>query len=111
MLDKFEWDSIDKIVVAKQYHVSRWLIEEYIKVLQTRSLTIDEVLKLELRVGMKTICLLLAVKERSWCSASQTLGNQYARSIPDYLKRLYDFRRDVREVFEEELKQDEEYQS
>lgn len=76
--------------------------------LQTHTLTVEEVMRLEALFGMKTMCLLLAVKEQSWREAINR--NTYANGIFSYLKQTYNFRADVCRVFEEELKLDEEYQ-
>lgn len=109
MLDKFEWDPIDKIVVAKQNNVSRWLIEEYVKVLRTQSFTVDDVLRLEHRIGIETICILLAVRQRKLDTIIQDYGYLEARYLPGHMKRS-DFTVDVREAFEGELKKDKEYE-
>ncbi|EIM91157.1 uncharacterized protein STEHIDRAFT_29499, partial [Stereum hirsutum FP-91666 SS1] len=57
-LDQYGWDAIDKIVTAKRYHVSRWLIEGYIEVLQRHRLSVEEVRRLVPIFGMETVCLL-----------------------------------------------------
>lgn len=103
-LDRFGCDAIDKIVTAKRYHVSRWLIEGYVEVLQRHRLSVEEVRRLVPIFEMETVCLLLAVKERRWCSVMEHYG-----SVSEQRLDQYNFIQDVCEVFEEELKQDEEY--
>lgn len=106
-LDKLGWHPIEKIVLAKENRVSRWLIEEYERVLREDLLDVEAVNgKLGREIGITTTCLLFAVQKRSWQHAMQ--DTYYVSELGETQKK-YDFRRDICNVFEDELNLEEEY--
>lgn len=106
-LDKLGLHPIDKIVLAKEHRVSRWLLEEYEGVLTEDLLDVEAVKgRLGREIEITTTCLLFAVQKRSWQHA---LRHTYHVSDVYEAQRQYDFRRDICEVFEDELSLDEEY--
>ncbi|EIM91158.1 uncharacterized protein STEHIDRAFT_107771 [Stereum hirsutum FP-91666 SS1] len=106
-LDKLEWNPIDKIVLAKNNRVSRWLIEEYERVIREDLLDVEAVNgRLGREIGITTTCLLFAVQKRGWQQAMQ--GAYYTEEAIVQQKQL-DFLKCIREVFEDELSLDEFY--
>lgn len=64
-LDKVGLSPIEKLVLAKENRVSRWLIEGYETVLREDLLDVAAVNgRLSQQIGMKTTCLLFAVQKR-----------------------------------------------
>lgn len=109
-LDRLTWDPVDKIVVARESSVSRWLIEEYEKLLRRFDpLTVPEANLL----GPSTTCLLYAVRERSWnhaASEHRRYGECGYHAVWDQRKR-FDFVGEIHKVFRDELTLDEDYKS
>lgn len=109
-LDRLPWDPIDKIMVAKESSVSRWLIEEYEKLLRRFDpLTVPEAKAL----SPETICLLYAVRERSWnhaASEHRRFGECGYHAVWDQRKR-FDFVGEIHRLFRDELTLDEDYKS
>ena len=98
-------DTVDMILLAKKYCVSKWLIRGYEELARrTDVITPEE----SVRLGVYTSCRLAEVRDKSWkyvCHYGRLSNSYYAR---DY-RGCFDFAEEVRAVFRDELMEDEEY--
>lgn len=104
-LDHQGWDPVEKAIAGRDYRVARWLEDGYEEIL--RGDILADGMKVADKLGPWTACQLYLIRDNSWRDAVEHGG--CSGDVRDR-QQGYDFGKDIRAVFDEELRLDDEYQ-